>query len=209
MNKDWSGDTNSVYKILGASNHTDKERQNEDFYATEPKASELLLEIEDFSQIKTIWDNSCGSGHLMEAFEKNGFNVIATDLIDRGYGQGNIDFLKLTHEDVKNWNFDAIVMNPPYKFAKEFVEHSIKLLPEHGKLFAFLKLTFLEGKSRKKLFEKYPPKRIWVSSSRLLCAKNAQFHDEGSAVCYCWMVFHSKSYYSRTSQFRTELSWFN
>lgn len=47
--KDWTGNNNSVYKTLGASNHTDKERQIEDFYATEPKAAELLLELETFS----------------------------------------------------------------------------------------------------------------------------------------------------------------
>ena len=47
--KDWTGDKNSVYKTLGASNHTDKERQSEDFYATEQKAAKLLLELETFS----------------------------------------------------------------------------------------------------------------------------------------------------------------
>ena len=31
--KDWTGDKNSVYKTLGASNHTDKERRNEDLGA--------------------------------------------------------------------------------------------------------------------------------------------------------------------------------
>ena len=34
MTKDWTGNSNSIYKTLGASNHTDKERQNEDYYAT-------------------------------------------------------------------------------------------------------------------------------------------------------------------------------
>ena len=48
---DWTGNSNSIYKTLGASNHTDKERQNEDFYATEPKAAKLLLELETFSPI--------------------------------------------------------------------------------------------------------------------------------------------------------------
>ena len=33
MTKDWTGNSNSIYKTLGASNHTDKERQNEDYYA--------------------------------------------------------------------------------------------------------------------------------------------------------------------------------
>ena len=37
MTKDWTGNSNSIYKTLGASNHTDKERQNEDYYATDPK----------------------------------------------------------------------------------------------------------------------------------------------------------------------------
>lgn len=28
MTKDWTGNSNSIYKTLGASNHTDKELQN-------------------------------------------------------------------------------------------------------------------------------------------------------------------------------------
>lgn len=42
MPKDWSGNQNSIYKTLGASNHTEGERQSDDYYATEPKAAELL-----------------------------------------------------------------------------------------------------------------------------------------------------------------------
>ena len=49
MTKDWTGNSNSIYKTLGASNHTDKERQNEDYYATDPKAADLLLELETFA----------------------------------------------------------------------------------------------------------------------------------------------------------------
>lgn len=44
---DWVGNSNSIYRTLGASNHTDKERESNDYYATEPKAAELLLEVED------------------------------------------------------------------------------------------------------------------------------------------------------------------
>ena len=46
---DWTGNQNSIYKTLGASNHTNKEREINDYYATEPKALELLLELESFS----------------------------------------------------------------------------------------------------------------------------------------------------------------
>lgn len=49
MSKDWIGNQNSIYKTLGASNHTANEREANDYYATEPKALELLLELEQFS----------------------------------------------------------------------------------------------------------------------------------------------------------------
>lgn len=84
-------------------------------------------------------------------------------------------------------------MNPPYKEATEFVEKSLSLLGEGRKLCAFLKVQYLEGKARKKMFEKYPPARIWISSGRILCAKNAEFEKMkaggGSAVAYAWFVW--------------------
>ena len=48
--KDWSGDTNSIFVTLGASNHTNKERSKHDYYATDPKAAKLLLKEETFNQ---------------------------------------------------------------------------------------------------------------------------------------------------------------
>lgn len=57
----------------------------------------------------------------------------------------------------------------------------------------FLKVQFLEGKLRKFLFTDFPPKTIYVSSSRILCAKNAEFErmkqGGGSAVAYAWYVW--------------------
>ena len=70
MQKDWTGNSNSIYKTLGASNHTDKEREANDFYATEGRAAELLLEVEQFSP--TVWENAVGAGDLAEIFVKNG-----------------------------------------------------------------------------------------------------------------------------------------
>lgn len=57
----------------------------------------------------------------------------------------------------------------------------------------FLKLTFLESKKRRELFDKYPPKTIYVSSSRLQCAKNGEFekykNGVGTAIAYAWLVW--------------------
>ena len=62
VNKDWTGNRNSIYTTLGASNHSDMERQSHDYYATEPKATELLLEEETFAPV--IWECACGEGHM-------------------------------------------------------------------------------------------------------------------------------------------------
>lgn len=43
VNKDWTGNRKSTYITLGASNHTDKEREVRDFYATDPIAIDKLL----------------------------------------------------------------------------------------------------------------------------------------------------------------------
>lgn len=199
--KDWKGNANSIYKTLGASNHTDKERQSEDYYATTPKAAELLLGLETFS--KNIWECACGEGHLSKVFQKAGYSVMSTDLVDRGFGEPGINFLSI---DNYVWDGD-IITNPPYKYGREFVEKSLQLIPKGNKVAMFLKLQFMEGKARKKLFLENPPKTIYVSSSRLMCAKNGQFDDMiaggGSAVAYAWYIWE------KGFKGTTEVKWFN
>ena len=198
--KDWTGNQKSIFVCNGASNHTDEERQTHDYYATEPRALELLLELETFSPV--IWECACGEGHLSNVLLDRGYRVISSDLIDRGYGRGGIDFLNCSR------SFDGdIITNPPYKYAKEFVEHALELVTEGHKVVMFLKLTFMESKARRELFEKYPPKTIYVSSSRLQCAKNGDFEKYGkgvgTAVAYAWYVWE-KGYSGETT-----VKWFN
>ena len=181
--------SNSFYKILGASNHTQKGREPNDFYATTPKAAELILEKESFSP--TVWECAVGEGHLAEVFKRHGYNVLSSDIIDRGYPNTEIiNFLEYTPDCEKDID---IVTNPPYKYAKEFVEKSLQCISNGHKVAMFLKLQFLKGKERRKLFESAPPKTIYVASGRLLCAKNAQFDamrkSGGGAIAYAWFVW--------------------
>ena len=46
---DWTGNGNSIYKTLGATNHAENEREANDYYATEPTAAELLCAVENLS----------------------------------------------------------------------------------------------------------------------------------------------------------------
>ena len=189
--KDWYGNSNSIYKTLGASNHTDKEREIDDYYATDPIAIDKLLTVEIPSSL--IWECACGEGHLADRLYEKGFKVYASDKVNRGYGIVQ-DFLQINQSDA-SWIKDCdILTNPPYKYAKEFVLHALDLVGDGHKVYMFLKLTFLEGKTRyKELFSKFPPQKIYVFSERVMCAKNGDFqkmkNGGGSAVAYAWFVW--------------------
>lgn len=184
MNKDWVGSRCSALAMIGARGFAQNEREENDYYATEPKALEMLLDLENFSC--NVWECACGEGHLARVLKDRGYEVTSSDLIDRGYGVGGVDFLNFD----KPFNGD-IITNPPYKYAKEFVEKAMEIIPVGHKVAMFLKLQFLEGKARKKLFEKYPPSKIYVSSSRLRCAMNGDFKKakNQNAVSYAWFIW--------------------
>lgn len=181
---DWIGNSKTVFTTLGASNHSSEIREENDYYATEPKAIELLLDVEQFD--KNVWECACGEKHLSNVLESNGYNVRSSDLIDRCDNEV-LDFLG---GDNTEWKGD-IITNPPYKFASEFIMKALDIIPNGNKVAMFLKLQFLEGKKRKKLFLEHPPKIVYVSSSRLNCAKNGDFatYTKNSAIAYAWFVW--------------------
>lgn len=119
-NKDWTGDSNSVFKTLGASNHADRARASMDYYATEPKAVELLLEQETFHH--HIWECASGEGHIAKVLERHGYQVRQSDIVKRTPETEELDFLGM---NVEEWDGD-IITNPPYKYAQEFCERALQ-----------------------------------------------------------------------------------
>lgn len=199
MSKDWTGNAASMFKTLGASNHAAHDRQAEDYYATEPKATEWLCKLESFKG--PILEPSCGEGHIAKVLMAHGYEVECRDLVDRGFGTSGKDFLAIGNT---TWQGD-IITNPPYKFALEFVRKALAIIPDGHKVAMFLKIQFLEGKARRQLFDSTPPKTVWVSSSRLRCAINGDFERtaQSGAVSYAWFVWE-KGYKGDTV-----VRWFN
>lgn len=148
---DWTGNSNSIYKTLGASNHTESERESYDYYATSPVAAEHLLKLETFTG--PIWECACGEGHLSKVFTKAGYQVRSSDLINRGFGEADVDFLAIDNQE---WN-GCIITNPPYKYAAEFIKKALDIIPTGQKVAMFLKLQFMESKGRKHIFINTPP----------------------------------------------------
>jgi len=75
------------YRGVGASNHTDKDRVNNDYYATAPEAIDYLLSG-GAKLAAHLWECACGEGHLSKKLQSLGYNVMSTDLIYRGFGIG-------------------------------------------------------------------------------------------------------------------------
>lgn len=128
-----------------------------------------------------------GGGHLSKALIEKGYKVKSTDIIDRGFGIGGINFL-----DQQELFEGDILTNPPYKYALEFVEHALELVKNGSKVIMFLKLTFLEGQERRRLFDTMQLKKVYVFSKRKQCAKNGVFSGS-SAVAYAWFIWEKGS----------------
>lgn len=168
-NQDWTGNKNSVWKTLGASNHTKEEREANDYYATSAVAIDLLKKKVDLP--KQILEPACGAGHLSIRLEELGHEVYSSDLIDRGFGKTQ-DFFAMTKPPFEE-DF-AIVTNPPYKYATPFIKHALELVPEGSLVCMFLKTTFAESKGRyRELFVTTPPTGFYNASSVSCVPKTA------------------------------------
>jgi hypothetical protein len=193
MTKDWKGNSNSIYKTLGASNHCSDEREENDFYATPPCATKALIKYCKENNInifdRTILEPACGKGHIADVLIEEGLDIIAFDIIDRGYEhqKDKIDFF--VYDDDVNYN---IITNPPYKFAKEFIEHSLDIVKPGSYVCMLLKITFLEGKGRYDMFKNNPPYKVLIFSNRINCSKQGDFEKDseyGGSVGYAWYIW--------------------
>lgn len=195
MAKDWKGNSNSIYKTLGASNHCNEEREENDFYATPPCATKALLKYCKENNInifkRPILEPACGKGHIADVLLEESQNIVAFDIIDRGYEhqKDTIDFLTYKNDAGVNYN---IITNPPYKFAKEFIEHSLDIVKPDSYVCMLLKITFLEGKGRYDMFKNNPPYKVLIFSNRVNCSKQGDFEKDseyGGAVGYAWYIW--------------------
>ena len=179
----------NVLTTLGTTNGSTKNRQKDDFYATEPKATKMCLEeLKKHFTVSNwdVWEPAVGMGHISKVLEEDGINVVKkSDLIDRGINADIEDFL--TTSDMNNSN--VIFTNPPYKLANSFLNHFFEIAKD-GDLYIFLgRIQFLEGKERRKIFDENPPKYVFVHSKRVSCWKDGIETKDSNAIAYAWFVF--------------------
>ena len=155
-------------------------RDPHDWYRTPPIAIDLLLAKETF--LGEIWEPACGDGALSQRLLDAGHDVMSTDLIDRGYGMGRVDFLTAESAGVAN-----VVTNPPYKIAEKFARKALDVAT--NKVALLLKLQFLETPRRKKFIEGSPLARVYVFPSRLTTQRGGVDVSGTGLVAFAWFVW--------------------
>lgn len=157
--------------------------RGDDLYETPPEAVYALLRVESLPHL--VWEPACGPGNIVEVLRDAGYAVAATDLVDYGCpGQASgRDFLMETTPAA-----DAIVTNPPFKLAEQFVAKARELVP---KVVMLLRLAFLESQRRTELLEAGDLARVWVFRKRL-----PMMHRDGwegrkanSGMAFAWFVW--------------------
>ena len=163
-------------------------RVENDYYATPPESTQALLNVLELNG--SILEPACGEGHISEVLKSNYPNseIVSTDLVDRGYGSGGINFLEHTYDRT----FTNVITNPPFKYMREFVEKSLEISTD--KVIMFGKIQFLEGQRRKEFLENSPLKYVYVFSERQNPMRNGSPVDENgkkwsSTMCFAWYVW--------------------
>ncbi|HET6323816.1 MAG TPA: hypothetical protein VFG04_03875 [Planctomycetaceae bacterium] len=136
-----------------------RRRMTEDYYATDPPVTEALLSVEEFEG--QIWEPCCGEGWMSDVLLAHGYDVLSTDLIDRGYGTGGVNFLE-QYRRVPN-----IVTNPPYidNRHRSIVVHALNLAER--KVAMLLTASMLSDRYFIRLLAASPLKAIYFLDFRV------------------------------------------
>jgi len=129
-----------------------------EFYPTPPAAIRALLSVERFEG--DVWEPACGDGAISRELVAAGYDVIATDITDWGYGYPGYDFLTLNKPFARN-----IVTNPPYGWglADRFVEKALAFTADTGgRVAMLLNVASLCHPKRHDAFVRQPPSVIYA-----------------------------------------------
>ena len=97
--------------------------RGDDLYETHPVATRALLCAENLPA--RIWAPGSGRGAIVNVLRDAGHFVVATDLVDHAMNDQECPGVGFLMEPRAPDGVQAIVTNPPYKLAAEFVRHGL------------------------------------------------------------------------------------
>jgi hypothetical protein len=173
------------------------EREEGDFYPTPAWVTECLLA--NVALRGPIWEPCCGDGALVKVLSAAGHEVVATDLVDRGFGRVGVDLLQTS---AMPDGCRALVTNPPYgdggtrsrtgkasSLMLAFTEHAIRLARQaQGQLALLVRYQWIAGKRVASLLTEASMQSVIVLTRRIQWfdrgreTKTAQHH-------HAWIFF--------------------
>ena len=170
--------TSSALAYVGHNAKGDREK--DDFYPTPESATKALMDRQKFEG--NIWECACGNGAMSKVMKDKGYEVYSSDLIDRGYGETGIDFLK---SDMK---FDNIITNPPFNLGTEFTIQALKLARKKAVMLS--KLSYLEGiKRRELIFNQNKLEKVLIFSKRVPFKKESTQTKAAGLMAFGWFIY--------------------
>jgi hypothetical protein len=145
-----------------------------------------------------ILEPSAGNGNFLTAIRGKGYqnDIIANELREEEYNNlsnsgANIirhnNFLKGI-EGIDGLKVSTIITNPPFTYAKEFIE-ACKINYPNAEVIMLLRLALLESKKRHEFWQQYPVNKLYILSQR------PSFTGKGTdATAYAWFVWNNDDY---------------
>ena len=160
--------------------------RRDDLYESPPEAVRALLRAEYLPE--NIWEPACGPGSIVRVLRRAGYRVFASDLVDYNSPYQDVARRDFLLEREVPAGVQAIVTNPPFKNAAEFVGHALTLCP---KVVMLLRLAFLESARRSPILDSGDLARVYVFRNRLPMMHRAGW--EGPKItnptAYAWFVW--------------------
>lgn len=161
--------------------------RGDDLYETPDVAVKALMKAEKLPEV--IWEPACGPGSIVRVLREAGHLVHATDLVDYGCpdSESGQDFLMEQHP---SFYIGAIVTNPPFKLASEFVAHAMKIgVP---KIIMLLRLAFMESERRASILDNGWLARVYVFARRIPMMHRHGYQGpttKNSGMAFAWFVW--------------------
>jgi hypothetical protein len=186
-------ETPSRVGVLGYRAEPMFKRHSHDWYIESPTDVRRMLDVVSFDG--PIHDPCCGRGNIPRTCGERGYEATGSDIVDRGYGTGGVNFFGDLTPRVN------IVSNPPYgRTAEQFVHHALRVAS--GTVAILVQLSFLEGQGRyRRLYTQKPPALVLVCATRPSMPPgdlDGVVEAKGGKKAYCWIVWQPGETDTRT-----------